>query len=1395
MTKTDDEPEGQMQISANPASRQAGTRQAGTRQAGTRQAGIRQAGTRQAGTGTGTGTVTGPRRRRSRWASLAAKAVIPLTAGLAIAGFAAPSAPAAPVECGSCSAWWNGLSVSRPTDLHGGSAVSAEQELVVNATGGDVVLVEPASLEFFEKGRISFEELRLVEFPYDASVAEVQKAVERLLPGDTVEVSGSVGRYVLTFPGQSVAKINSAFGFLGGLEGEATVTQIQQGKPDGELLVTFENVGDATVDAASAPVEVQDALPAGLRAVSVSGGVPEGEAAGERTFVPIACRLDDASRVGCTAEGSYTSVFGHVVPEIVPPFDVVKLRVGVIVEGSAVSGEVNRASVSGGGVPGASVGFPVTISSTPAPYGPEDYEMANEEAGGAVDAKAGSHPFQQTTTLTFNTSAANETSAQEPALTKDVNVQWPPGLIGDPIPFPRCTLTQFFTNSCPPESIVGVGLTAVDEPGTNSTGVLLVDVPLYDIEPAPGEAARFGMLPAKVPVFLDATVRSGNDYGVTVHVENVTQVVTFLYSEVTVWGTPGAAVHDAQRGEGCLLESRGASELQVLDDEFAPCKPLEESNPPPFLTLPSGCTGEMETSVETDSWQEPRPEGSQIKRAMKLAPLDGCNREPFAPSIEVTSDEQTASTPSGLAVDEHVPQESTRDAAGLAEADQKSITVTLPEGLQLNPSAADGLQACSEAQIGFTGFKELNPQSEPGNRTPQFKPEVYDPETGKNEVSLCPNGAKVATATVKVPVLENPLEGEVYLAAPQNFSTKTGAPQENPFESLVAMYIVARDPVSGVIVKLAGEVELGGEPGVEGLAPGQIRARFANNPQAPFEDAILRFFGGERAPLATPALCRRAGEEGYVTQSAITPWSAPLSDEALLTSHPTSEFDITSGPNGGACPNPPGDQSSSALPFKASLATGTTNNNGGSFSDLSTTLSRPSGNQNIQSVTLNYPPGLSGLLSGVELCPEPQANKGQCGPNSQIGETIVSVGVGGEPFTVTGGKVYITGPYNGTGSCTTGTPGCAPFGLSIVNPAKAGPFDLQEGAPVIVRAKIEVNPETAALTITTNTPAQGDSIPSFIEGFALQIQHVNVLVNREHFTFNPTSCEPMHVTGTIASAEGASVSLSEPFQVANCAVLKFTPEFAVSVSGKTSKANGTSLTAKVTEPAEPQGSQANIAKFKVELPVQLPSRLTTLQKACTDAQFNANPAGCPAASDIGHAVVHTPLLPVPVEGPAIFVSHGGEAFPSLTMVLQGDGVTVDLVGTTYISKAGITSTTFKTVPDVPFSSFELTLHNGPYSALTANTNLCRPTKTVTVTKKVTVKVHGRKRKVTRKVTETKPVSLAMPTEIIAQNGDAIYRSTPIAVSECAKATAAKHPKKKKRPKKKKGTGHGSKGRK
>jgi hypothetical protein len=1213
--------------------------------------------------------------------------IVAVAAAVLLLGLIA-AAPAS--AAGAAEPWWHLSSGAQPSYLQTEPASLEVQDVTVSGSPGELFVLAnltPKEAKEVEEGKRSPETNQFVVLPAGAQAGTIETELEGIYGPGNVEVTGGPGAqiglepYVVTFKGalayEPVGLINTELSALVGFAGSVTVTQAAAGRDSGEVVLSASNLGDANANEAGGHVTVTDRLPAGMNALAATGlTLSKGPPAPAGT-----CSLGSAHSVTCE--------FG----EPVVPYDGVEvhIKVGVEKERQAGEAEANEASISGGGAPSTSTRRMLTFGGEPS-FGVEDYELAAEAEGGTPDTQAGSHPFQLTTTLKLNQAA----TPLPAALVKDLNVQLPAGLIGNPTPFSQCTLGQFHSinisgeaeTRCPSQSVVGVATVMVNRIIANEASKLYrVVVPVFNIEPAVGEPARFGFFVPEgdVPVLLDTSLRTGEDYGVTVSIEDISQAVAFLSSEVTFWGVPGSPSHDNSRGYAC-----------IRDPASPTCSSSEEPHPPPLLTLPSSCTGPLQTSVQADSWTQAGH--FETFPGEPMPALDNCGRLPFSPQIALTPDGQAASTPTGLTVDVHVPQEESLNANGLSESDPKNITVVLPEGLQLNPAAADGLQACTEAQIGFKGE---NPQT----GVDEFTPEL--PQPLQPGVNFCPDSSKIANFTVRTPLLANPLKGAVYLASPQNFRN---APPENPFKSLVALYLVAKDPVSGVLIKLPASVSLN-------EATGQITTTLENSPQAPFEDAEFEFFGGDRAPLATPALCRRPGEAGYKTLASMTSWSAEPGEPP---SESSSEFNITSGPDASACPNPPGVQSPNTLPFTPSLTAGTTNVNAAAFSALTTTIAREDGQQNLQTVQLHMPAGLSGILAGVKLCPEAQANAGTCPAESRIGSTIVSVGLGGNPYSVTGGEVFLTEKYEN-----------APFGLSIVNSAIAGPFNLGK---VIVRAKIEINPHTTELTITTGT------IPHILDGIPLQIKHVNVTIERPGFTFNPTNCSPMAITGNIGSVEGSTSAVSIPFAVTNCAALKFAPKFAVSTSGKTSKEYGASLTAKLSYPTAAPGTQANIARVKVDLPKQLPSRLTTLQKACTNAQFEANPANCPSASKIGHAKVTTPLLPVPLEGPAIFVSHGGEAFPSLTMVLQGYGVTVDLVGTTFISK-GITSTTFKTVPDVPFSTFTLTLPQGKYSALAANGDLCTS-------------------------------KLAMPTEFLAQNGAVIRGlTTPISVTGCAKTKA------------------------
>lgn len=1045
---------------------------------------------------------------------------------------------------------------------------------------------------------------------------------------------------------------------------------------EGTIVVIASNLGDAAVNAAASPVTITDKLPVGLTATAISGTAGEHAYRGEMTCLPLPAL--SCTFAGLNSDRGLNALY---------PYEQLEVRIAVKVEGAS-SGTDNEASVTGGEARAVSVRRPVTVDGSPAPFDMEQYELSPEGEDGLSATQAGSHPFQLTATLALkqNVQSIRECKPRPinpclapAALPRDLSVTLPPGLIGNPNAVPQCTEEQFATlsgggtNQCPANTAIGVaGITL----NINLLSMVTVVTPIFNLVPSPGEPARFGFIAENVPVTLDTSVRTGRDYAVVVSSNNISELPDLLGVRTTFWGVPGDPRHDSSRGWGCI-----GGGFYPETEGVKPCLLQEQSKPPAFLVLPTSCSGPLQTLSEGVSWKSPTP--VFVSPTTSMESLDGCDRVPFSAGIEAAPDLQEASTPTGLKVDVHVPQDATLDAEGVGGGDVKDIRVTLPEGVTLNPAGADGLEACSESQIGFEGVGL--------DGTDSFSPGLPASKEAP-PLPFCATGSKIATVKITTPLLTHAVEGAVYLAS-QN---------ENPFGSLVAMYLVAEDPVSGFLIKLPGEVSLS-------QATGQITATFDDSPQLPFEDAELHFFGGDRAPLSTPAQCGI-----YTTNATFTPWSGNAPVNA------SSSFQITSGPDGTACP--------SSLPFAPSLTAGTTSNQAGGFSPFTMTMSREDGNQNLQAVQLHMPPGLLGNVSAVTPCGEAQANAGTCGPESLIGETIVSVGLGSNPYTVTGGKVYLTGPYQG-----------APYGLSIVNPADAGPFHLGN---VIVRAKIEVDPLTANLTVTTNKSGPG-SIPQMLQGIPLQIKHVNVTIGRPGFIFNPTDCSKHELTGSLTSSQEAMSDLSVPFQVTNCAVLGFKPKLTTSTSGKASRKNGTSLAIKIAYAKGAQGKEAWFKSAKFDFPKQLPARLSTLQKACPAEMFNANPAACPPASKVGTALVHTPVLPGELTGVVYFVSYGDLKFPEAVIVLQGDNVTVDLHAETFINeKSGLTSATLRTIPGVPFESVEVDLPAGPYSEFAAVGNLCTS-------------------------------NPKMNTALTAQNGLAIHQSTAMTVTGCPKHKAAK----------------------
>jgi hypothetical protein len=1084
---------------------------------------------------------------------------------------------------------------------------------------------------------------------------------------DTGAMNGSVeGNEQREGPPSAGVLVGGSFGSLSGSSGQGGIAV---NGSTGEIYVSDPGAGKVDVFGSATPaVTAGKATGVSKEAASLNGTVDP------RGVRVTACQFDYGiadefgrgkylHTVPCTPSSAEIDVGTSPVPVSAK---IEGLKPGLLYRFRLIAGDATGSNETSGLFATEGVGF-----------GIKSFEVSFLNEDGTPDTQAGSHPYKLVNTIVFNShfmrgeSNADSAYVKEPDGTlKDLALDLPPGFVGDPNATPKkCTLRELLdregpgTPLCSPESLVGYW--SLEFSKHIPFGTYQFYEPIYNIVPPRGVALLLGVLFEKPDLFISNRVQAGGDYPVRATVINPPAAAPVLVSQVTVFGVAGSG---QQRK--------------------------------PFLTLPTNCHGPLRSSITVDSYQEPdrKVETSNVTRNSAGTPvsLTGCSKLLFPPEISVSADSSNASTSSGLTVKVHVPQTAALNPDGLGESALRDTTVTLPEGVALNPAGGDGLQACSEGLAGFTGVGEFNSEYEPGVKTATFTPELANPLLPG--VNFCPNGSKIGTVKIKTQLLEHELEGAVYLAA-QN---------ANPFGSLLAMYMIIEDPYSGSLVKLAGELKL--------TSTGQIVTTFKNTPDIPFEDLELHFFGGERAPLTTPSRCGT-----YTTQAVFVPWDGNGPVAA------SSSFKIEHGPNGTPCPG-------ASLPFDPSLAAGTTSIQAGGFSPFTMTMSREDGQQNLQAISLKMPPGLSGTLTGVELCPEAQANAGTCSSNSLIGETIVSVGVGNDPFTVKGGRVYLTGPYKG-----------APFGLSIVNPAKAGPLDVEKDTSnpsfdpgcdcIVVRAKIEVDPTTADLTITTDNEGPY-KIPTILDGIPLQIQHVNVTINRPRFTFNPTNCEPMGITGALDSTEGGTSLVSVPFQVTNCARMSFKPHFSVSTSGRTSRHSGASLHVRLSYAQLPFGDQANIRSVKVDLPKQLPSRLETLKKACVDTVFDQDPAACPAASRVGYAKATTPIVPVPLEGPAYFVSHGGAKFPELIVVLQGYGVTVYLHGETFISK-GITSSTFHTIPDVPVGTFELTLPQGHYSALAANGNLCT-------------------------------TKLIMPTYFAAQNGMTIHQSTPIATTGCVK---------------------------
>ncbi|HWO16445.1 MAG TPA: hypothetical protein VNM89_07010, partial [Solirubrobacterales bacterium] len=740
-----------------------------------------------------------------------------------------------------------------------------------------------------------------------------------------------------------------------------------------------------------------------------------------------------------------------------------------------------------------------------ADFGLKGLEVAFLDSLGAPADQAGSHPHAWDTTLALETRFDSGLGFEVPdGSAKTIRVSAPPGLIANPTTTARCTTLEFLDEVCPVGSQVGVTDVTYSQPDITERS------PVFSLAAPPGVAAKLGFFVADVvPVTIEGSVNPNPPYNILATLRYISQALPFYRAKTTIWGNPADPSHDPDRGGPAGIPERA------------------------FLTLPRSCSGQpLNTGFLTDSWQRPGatgPDGSPdlsdpnwLSESAGSPPVVNCAGLGFDPEVTAAPTTPNAQSPSGFDFSIDVDDPGLTDPDGSAESDIKKVLVTLPEGLSVNPSSADGLGACSESQLAK---------------------ESASSDFGEG----CPAASKVAEVEVQTPLLEETLGGSVFLATPF----------ENPFDTLLAGYLVIKSPERGVAVKLAGKIEA--DPNT-----GQLSASFDENPQLPFSALDVRFKIGNRAPLITPSTCGV-----YEIETELHPWSG---NPPILE---TDTFTIDHGPDGGACrAGDPGKAANSAdaasLPLSPLFDAGTLSPIAKAFSPLLARVSRPDGSQILKGLNLDLPQGLTGKLAGVATCPQSSldaatSKSGQaelanpsCPAQSQVGTVDVGAGAGPTPFHAKG-TAYLAGPYKG-----------APISVAVITPAVAGPFDL---GVVLVKAAAQVDSKTAQIHV------QSDPLPHILQGIPLQVRSVHVNTDRPDFTLNPTSCDPMSLDGTIFGSPGAA-AVSSRFQLSDCTRLAFKPRMTLRLKGPTKRSGHPALTIAL----RPRAGDANIASVSVALP-------------------------------------------------------------------------------------------------------------------------------------------------------------------------------------------------------------------
>jgi hypothetical protein len=993
-----------------------------------------------------------------------------------------------------------------------------------------------------------------------------------------------------------------------------------EGVPGYSVIVR--NVGG---EATSGKITVKNTLPS---AVSFSSEEPVRAVIGRAAAgLELPCKKSGKSLTCSTSQP-------------LPPGEVLVLKIPVAVAPTATGVLTDTVEVEGGNASIATASVETEVSNLESPFGflsgAQGLAAMLRQADGSVATQAGSHPYELDVTFELPVNPSHfrgpETIRAPDGGLKDIEVDLPRGLVVNPGATPvKCKEVQLETEKCPPGSQVGsmVANLALSSYPTRPT------IALFNMQAPSGVPALLGANVIEgVYIHLLGHVRSDGDYGLSARVNTLPSRIGLLGAETSLWGVPSDPSHDELRA-ACYKSSQFGEDCEV------------ERTGTPFLTAPSECGGPQAASATIASYGSP---GKPVARQAAMPAIVGCNKLEFHPTISAKPTTTTADSPSGLDFNLHQPQN--EDTEGLSPANLKDTEVTLPQGLVLNPAAGAGLASCSSAQIGLAS---ATGQSADIRFTDA-------PQT-------CPSEAKLGLVEIDTPLLDHPLPGTVYLAKPF----------DNPFDSLVAIYLAVEDEQSGIVAKLAGRVEP--DP-----SSGQLTTTFSESPELPLEDVDLHLFGGARGSLTTPLSCGT-----YSTTARLTPWSSPEGADAIVS----DSFATSGSADGGTCPT-----ADSAASNTRSFTAGTISPQAATFSPFVLSLTRPDGSQRFGEIDALLPDGLTGKLAGIPYCSESDIARAQgrsnpqegvlekeapsCPAASEVGTVTVGAGSGPTQLYVQG-HAYLAGPYKG-----------APLSMVIITPAVAGPFDL--GA-VVVRTAFYVNPETARIH------AVSDPLPTILQGIPLDVRSIRLALERPSFTINPTSCDPMSILGSVTSTTGQVATVSSPFQVGGCSALAFKPRLSLRLKGGTKRSANPALSATVTMPA----GQTNFKGASVALPHSEFLEQAHIRTICTRVQFAEGSVPgekCPAGSIYGRATAKTPLLADPLSG-SVYLRSSAHPLPDLVVALHGQ-VDVVLVGRIDSVRGGI-RTTFENVPDAPVSSFTLNMAGGRKSLIVNSTDICRRT--------------------------------------------------------------------------------------